>query len=90
MVYADSCTFVLINITVKHVEVLQARGASFHHGVDVAMCVSIEASLPERENAPHERPPGCVPIWPWGEWGLDEGMEEGKKKKMRGKDTLMC
>ncbi|KAK3516233.1 hypothetical protein QTP70_006378 [Hemibagrus guttatus] len=45
---------------------LRARGASLHHGVDVAMYVSMEASLLERGNAPHERPPGCGPIWPWG------------------------
>lgn len=54
-----------------------SRGASLHHGVDVAMCVSMEASLLESGNTPHERPPGCGPIWPWGEWGLDEETEEG-------------
>lgn len=54
-------------------------------------CVSMEASLLKRGNTPHERPAGCVPIWPWGEYGGGvSGMEDGNEEKMRGKGTLMC
>lgn len=90
LLYPDSGTFVLIGITdgfqVPLCVTWKISQPEVHLSitVDVAVSVHREASLLERGNAPHERPSGCVPIWPWGEWGLDGGMEEGKNEKTRG------
>lgn len=74
--------------SVEHVEDLRARGASLDHSVCGCVCVSlsVKESLLVRGNTPHERLPGCVSIWPWGEWGLDEG----KKEKNERKGQLWC